>query len=357
MITSNTAKSGRFIRIRKCVFPLLAFLLVGVGFVIATVYNRFETLNLSLQTAKNEKINLEEAKADTEAILLQKETIISDLLVSIEEKEEQLNALESQALEIYAQLESLEAIKDSIYEKLSTAPGDIFTPEYDNESAQDATEPGTIDVSSDVSTSDAAGIVPHDVYVSMASLDSTGSSADSNGNTYKNFVTQYEDLVAKFSEITSSIESTYADLSELSTMTEAYIPYANSIPSGYPIKNSHITSYFGFRTDPVTGKKNSFHYGVDFAAAYRQPIYSTAPGTVVFSGYSTDYGYNIIIDHGYGYRTRYAHLSKLYVKKGATVERGDLIAGAGSTGKSTAVHLHYEVHLNGERLDPTNFLK
>lgn len=246
---------------------------------------------------------------------------------------------------MWTKIEELEAIKNSIYDKLNDAPADIY--ETDDEDEDDL--------------SAHADITPYNITVSMSGYSGDKSASLTTvtdiTSSADNFSTLYEELLAKFSALESSIRENYSVLNELSDMTDAYLPYVEAVPSGYPIKDSHITCEYGPRIDPVTGKKNAYHYGLDFSAAYRQSIYSTAPGTVIFSGYSTDFGYNIIIDHGYGYTTRYAHLSKLYVKKGATVKRGDLIGGAGSTGKSTAVHLHYEVRLNGERINPADFLE
>lgn len=362
MITSDTAKAGRFMRIPKLLVSILALLFIGIITVIAVFFVRFEELSNNYNDISNKLQQLEIDKASTEELLSteyakkeeelsselsEKEELISDLLISLEEKEEQLNTIENQAEEMWSKIEELEAIKESIYDKLNEAPSDI----YDNIEDESDTSADPDDIS-------AANITPYDVSVSMASYDTEPASSISSTVSTKseNFSALYEELMAKFSALETSIDTYYSDLNQLSVMTDAYVPYADSIPSGYPIKDSHITCEYGRRVDPVTGKKNAFHYGLDFSASYRQEIYTTAPGTVTFAGYSTDFGYNIIIDHGYGYSTRYAHLSKLYVKKGAVVERGDLIGGAGSTGKSTAVHLHYEVIFNGDRVNPSDYL-
>ena len=362
MITSDTAKAGRFLRIPKFLISLAALLFVGIIAVIAVFFVRFEELNsnyedislqlemLALDKASTEKLlstehAKKEAKLSTE--ISEREELISDLLISLEEKEEQLNTIESQASEMWSKIEELEAIKESIYNKLNEAPADIY---------EDIEETGNTTDPDDIS---AANITPYDVSVSLAGYDTESSSSISSTLSTKseNFSALYEELMAKFSALESSIDTYYSDLNQLSAMTDAYVPYADSVPSGYPIKDTHITCEYGPRIDPVTGKRNAYHYGLDFSAAYRQDIFTTAPGTVTFAGYSNDFGYNVIIDHGYGYSTRYAHLSKLYVKKGAVVERGDRIGGAGSTGKSTAVHLHYEVYLNGARVNPSDYLK
>jgi len=131
-----------------------------------------------------------------------------------------------------------------------------------------------------------------------------------------------------------------------------------SIPAIQPIANKQLialASGFGLRIHPVY-KVKKMHTGIDFAASIGTPIYATADGTVSnvsvrFSGY----GKMVEIDHGFGYRTRYAHMHDFVVKKGEAVKRGDVIGYVGSTGLSTAPHLHYEVFINDQRVDPVHY--
>lgn len=116
---------------------------------------------------------------------------------------------------------------------------------------------------------------------------------------------------------------------------------------------SHITSNYGYRTSPYSG----FHYGIDIGMPMGTPICATKDGTVSSAIYSTSgYGYHIIIDHGDGVQTLYAHCSELLVSTGATVTKGQVIAKVGSTGNSTGPHCHFEVRINGERVDPSPYL-
>lgn len=129
-----------------------------------------------------------------------------------------------------------------------------------------------------------------------------------------------------------------------------------SIPLTAPLDQFRITSTFGPRTDPVNGRTSS-HYGMDLAAPMHTPVMSTAPGRVVFAGWKGRYGRVIVIDHGHGIRTRYAHLRKMLVKAGQKVGHRDKIALLGSSGRSTGPHVHYEVQVNGKSRDPMKFLK
>ncbi|WP_333810213.1 M23 family metallopeptidase [Flavobacterium sp.] len=131
-----------------------------------------------------------------------------------------------------------------------------------------------------------------------------------------------------------------------------------AIPAIQPVKNEDLkqmASGYGYRSDPFT-KIRKFHYGMDFTARTGTPIYATGDGVVYKADASlSGYGNHIEINHGYGYKTLYAHLSKYKCKPGQRVKRGDIIGYVGSTGRSQAPHLHYEVFKNGERVNPLNF--
>ena len=131
-----------------------------------------------------------------------------------------------------------------------------------------------------------------------------------------------------------------------------------SIPAIQPISNKNlrqIASYFGYRTDPFY-KVSKFHEGIDFTAPIGTEIYATGDGVVKTFEYSRGgYGNMIIINHGFGYETVYAHMSKMNIKPGQKVKRGQVIGFVGNTGKSTGPHLHYEVRKNGTAIDPINF--
>ena len=115
-----------------------------------------------------------------------------------------------------------------------------------------------------------------------------------------------------------------------------------------------LTSLFGYRIHPITGKAHS-HTGIDIPAPGGTPIQACKSGQVVTSAYHYSYGNYVVIDHGNGYETSYNHLSKINVRKGQQVRRGDIIALSGDTGLSLAPHLHYEVRYNGMRVDPIHY--
>jgi murein DD-endopeptidase MepM/ murein hydrolase activator NlpD len=130
-----------------------------------------------------------------------------------------------------------------------------------------------------------------------------------------------------------------------------------SIPAVQPVANKDLkrmASGFGRRIHPVY-KTEMMHWGMDFSAPVGTEIYATGNGVIKKAKYQKGYGKHIVIDHGYGYETYYAHMSQFKVRVGQKIKRGEIIGYVGNTGTSTAPHLHYEVHKNGTRLNPVNF--
>lgn len=128
-----------------------------------------------------------------------------------------------------------------------------------------------------------------------------------------------------------------------------------ALPAFVPVRSYTLTSGFGFRYDPFHGR-GAQHAGIDFAGAHGSPVYAAAGGRVVRAGRFGAYGIAVDIEHGKGLMTRYAHLSSLNVREGERVAMGKQIGGMGSTGRSTGTHLHYEVRLDGQPINPRPFL-
>ncbi len=135
---------------------------------------------------------------------------------------------------------------------------------------------------------------------------------------------------------------------------KSQIAYLNAKPSIMPVTAS-ITAGFGYRKNPFTSRGSEFHGGIDLGASYGQTVAATGDGIVIFSGWNAGYGKTVIISHGYGITTLYAHNSKLLVEQGDKVRKGQAISKAGSTGRSTGTHLHYEVKINGKNVNPAKY--
>ncbi len=165
-------------------------------------------------------------------------------------------------------------------------------------------------------------------------------------------------LDIKFDILKKQIYVQSKSLDQVYELTKKKSDMLSSIPAIQPISNkdlSRMASGFGYRIDPIY-KTRKFHAGMDFSAKTGTPIYATGNGKIIKLRKSKrGYGNHIIIDHGFGYKTLYAHMSKTTIKKNQKVNRGDIIGYVGNTGKSVAPHLHYEVHKDGEKINPINF--
>jgi murein DD-endopeptidase MepM/ murein hydrolase activator NlpD len=170
-----------------------------------------------------------------------------------------------------------------------------------------------------------------------------------------------DDVADNFSELQRQIDSIREAIDLRRESQEEIQGFLNdqrsllaSKPKGLPA-HGWLTSGFGMRNSPFTGKRK-MHEGLDIAARTGTPVVATGDGIVSRAETAPGYGKLVVIDHGYGYRTFYAHNSKIHVKVGQRVKRGDKIAAVGNTGSSTGSHLHYEVRLNGLPVNPRNFL-
>jgi len=148
------------------------------------------------------------------------------------------------------------------------------------------------------------------------------------------------------------IEQQIAQVADAATLQHLELQH---LPTRLPLEGADLSSTFGNREDPITGRR-AFHAGVDFAAAHGTSIRAAAAGTVAFAGFNAAYGWTVEIAHGNGLVTRYAHASRLLVARGAAVRQGDTIAHVGSSGRSTGPHLHFEVLKDGDATDPRRYL-
>jgi len=155
-------------------------------------------------------------------------------------------------------------------------------------------------------------------------------------------------------ELISQIDQKTQSLQDLISKVAARLDYLNSIPSAYPVYGT-ITSPFGMRKSPF-GYGTEFHPGIDISVPVGTPVKAAGKGVVTYAGWLTGYGNAVIIDHGYGIESVYGHNSEILVKVGQSVKRGDIIAKSGNTGRSTGPHVHFEVRVNGNPVDPMKYL-
>jgi len=147
----------------------------------------------------------------------------------------------------------------------------------------------------------------------------------------------------------------HSSLREIREQIEDNLYLWSHVPSIHPVPGRRICSGYGYRVDPID-RKVRMHWGVDIGAPRGTTILATADGVVSFTGWVSGYGWTVLIDHGFGFKTAYAHCQKILVKNRELVKRGQAIAQVGSTGRSVSPHLHYEVRVSGMKIDPYKYI-
>ncbi|WP_024953674.1 M23 family metallopeptidase [Sulfurospirillum arcachonense] len=175
-------------------------------------------------------------------------------------------------------------------------------------------------------------------------------------NTIKESITDMEALVGITPSLETEVDVRLQNIKFTSAQQKVFF---NNIPNGPVVASNGYSGKFGWRTHPIL-KRKEFHRGLDLRAKKMTPVHAPADGVVEYAGYhkSSGFGNLVIIDHNYGFKTTYAHLSKKFpVKSGTFVKKGDIIAYTGNSGLSTGPHLHYEVRFITRPLNPENFTK
>ncbi|MBP9592969.1 MAG: M23 family metallopeptidase [Steroidobacteraceae bacterium] len=166
-------------------------------------------------------------------------------------------------------------------------------------------------------------------------------------------------VVPELSGVLDALEAQLVDRERQLTVLESLMSTRHLgeriVPGGWPVVGGWISSHFGNRSDPFTGRA-AFHAGVDFAAPPGTRVVTTGPGVVSYSGYKSGYGYVVEVTHPTGHITRYGHNLRNLVREGQILEKGQAVAIIGSTGRSTGTHVHFEVERDGNRLNPMKYL-
>ncbi len=195
----------------------------------------------------------------------------------------------------------------------------------------------------------------NEVYRSIFALDELADSAFVDSSR-----TEMQSLNARLDYVQMRLDCQMLALGEVAQVAKTAGDMVSSIPAVPPILPKkgtyHLSSPFGYRTDPVYGG-TAFHSGQDFSSSIGNPVYATGDGVVEKVDFKfTGYGNEVVINHGFGYKTRYAHLNTIDVGVGQELKRGDKIGELGKSGKSTGPHLHYEVLYKGDAVNPMSFM-
>jgi murein DD-endopeptidase MepM/ murein hydrolase activator NlpD len=162
------------------------------------------------------------------------------------------------------------------------------------------------------------------------------------------------DLLKQLDSLGKKVKAQEQEARALKSYFEDQQALLASAPSIWPVRG-WVTSDYSARLDPYTGER-VMHEGIDVATSMGTPVRAPADGTVVFAGQEGGYGHVLVLDHGYGLKTRYGHLQRIDVKVGEKVKRGQFVAAVGNTGRSTGPHLHYEIRVNGVPDNPRKFI-
>ncbi|MGE5631277.1 MAG: peptidoglycan DD-metalloendopeptidase family protein [Caulobacteraceae bacterium] len=237
----------------------------------------------------------------------------------------EIEKLKKDSAEVQKQLEANSKILEEVKKAVGISPS----------KKEESTKSGEGNISS--SNSNAA-----------AKLSSTKSQPDMS-NEIKSIGSDFTTLSQKIASQKQEIEKSMGSI-------KSKLAYLLAKPSIVPV-SANITGGFGYRRNPFTSRGSEFHRGIDFGASYGQTVVSTGDGVVIFAGWNSGYGRTVIISHGYGLTTLYGHNSKLLVKQGDKVKKGQAISKVGNTGRSTGTHLHYEVKLNGKNVNPAKYFQ
>lgn len=320
MMIPDPTKGAKVIKIPKWVrFP---FYVLVVGSCIGIILMVKHIADLEYQVASANYTVITDSSSMND-----KDDKIANLETTNSQHYEKLQTLQLLAIELDEKLQKLEEQKDALDVKLNGT-----------KQTTDA-QPGK-----DVVVSDAPPIV------SLSSSNNALSVADNEDS----FDAELDNISKNLQSNLSSIEQDSKDYTQLDNKLDELIPFWKAFPSGSPLSYIEVTDSYGWRIDPINFSR-SFHTGVDLAANY-VPVYATGDGTVVEAEYDGGYGRMILINQGYGYKTRFGHLSKILVSPGETVKRGQQIAISGATGRVTGPHLHYEVIFNGETQNPFDYI-
>lgn len=240
-------------------------------------------------------------------------------------QQEEINAFALETQQLLEQMSQIEVLTEVVSEKLGIS---IDEPEPENN-----------DSAGNHDSSAASGEGDARLYASRGGVDS-----------------RVLDRAAANIQVLQNLLPGQTDLLENPKVeVEEYVNLLAATPSIWPVRG-RISSGYGMRRSPFNRSVMEFHRGIDIVAAHGTPIYATADGRVTWVGYRGAAGHLVIINHGYGYETYYAHLSRYAVSSGQWVKRGQVVGYMGATGRVTGTHLHYEVHVNGVAVNPRNYL-
>lgn len=273
----------------------------------------------------------------------------AELQTVVADKDQQIQQLHSNVIEVSRQAEQVQHKVQQLRELENELRG-MARPNATADNGHTASKKPPVTIASALST------LSH----GLSGLQFTGGETGIGGREHAlddaDMLVILEHTEHSFASMSEELDSLSVSLQDAKKEVEAYQHLQRITPTIWPTDYRKVTSSFGARKDPFSGRW-SFHSGIDISGAYGSSVFATADGIVTHAGYSRSEGYNVMINHSNGIKTHYMHLSKIVTEKGASVEKGEVVGKMGSTGRSTGTHLHYEVIVNGEAVDPKPYMK
>ena len=366
LVPSYTSGKTRSIRIPYIAFYILFFTILTIAAVVLIFYlqsqflrREAQNISASLEEVQEAYINLQEISEQEQNRLIEDGDALRSAL-----NRERARSQEEQHQQRLTYLETLEAIQayvEGLEEQLNQF--EIYRQEILDQLSANAHIPPVRNMLNEMYQSQMHLLINlQELYEHSAarrerqyqqgyiSLASTFSATNLSATP----VEVAGDLLDYIELLELALETKIELYSQLEQQVRRVTPYIHNYPTLRPV-NGRLTSGFGWRRNPWGGRGGEMHTGVDIAARTGTPIRATGGGTVVFAGWEGAFGNKVVIDHGFGIQTLYAHNSVNLVEVGQRVTRGETIARVGSTGRSTGPHVHYEVLVNGVAVDPANF--
>ena len=366
LVPSYTSGKTRSIRIPYIAFYILFFTILTIAAVVLIFYlqsqflrREAQNISASLEEVQEAYVNLQEVSEQEQTRLIEdgdalRSALSQERIRSQEEQQQQrltyletLDAIQAYVEGLEEQLNQFEIYRQEILDQLSASAHIPPVRNMLNEMYQSQMHLlATLQELYEHSATRRERQYYQNSIALMSTISATALSATP--------VEAAGDLLDYIELLELALETKIELYSQLEQQVRRVIPYIRNYPTIRPI-SGRVTSGFGWRRNPWGGRGGEMHTGVDIAARTGTPIRATGGGTVVFSDWDGAFGNKVIIDHGFGIRTLYAHNSANLVYVGQIVRRGDTIARVGSTGRSTGPHVHYEVLVNGVAVDPANF--
>ncbi|MEM7211180.1 MAG: DUF5930 domain-containing protein [Pseudomonadota bacterium] len=318
---------------------------------LVEIANQLQEANLELGTLRDEYKRVFAGQQDDQAQIARLQELLSQAQLELAQSQSSKDGM-ANAMKIFAdtmngvidQRNSASQLSDALSEEVTDLQGEIEQWEGRQERVISQLEEAARTSMSALEKVFDRSSIDLDRILDETKRDYTGSGGPFEPISNANPQSEAEDDLRVASLIT--------DMERINLMRVA----VDLLPFGQPVTGARKTSGFGIRRDPIR-RRSAMHTGVDFAAPRGTPIFSTAEGVVTFAGRQSGYGIVVKIRHAFGFETVYAHLNRARVKVGQHVERGDRIADMGSTGRSTGSHLHYEVRIDKEPVNPAKFIE